>query len=54
MIELENPIDETIWIEVRGRGQQLLLCAAYRSQFSDFDFWTRLSLVSSQITLFEL
>ena len=41
--ELEKPLDETIWVEVRGRGQTFLLCSAYRSQFSDSEFWTRFS-----------
>ena len=39
--EYENPIDETLWVEVRGRGQKFLLCCAYRSNFSDADFWAR-------------
>ena len=39
--EFENPIDETVWIEIRGKGQTFLLCCAYRSQYSEADFWTR-------------
>ena len=41
--EFENPFDETIWLEIRGRGLNFLLCTAYRSDFSDDNFWTRLS-----------
>jgi hypothetical protein len=32
---LENDADETIWINVRVRGQTFLLCNAYRPEWTD-------------------
>ena len=41
--ELENPIDETVWVEVRAKGQTFLLCHSYRPPNSDVNYWTRLN-----------
>ena len=40
---LENDADETIWINVRARGQTFLLCKANRPEWTDSEYWTRLS-----------
>ena len=32
---LENDADETIWINVRARGQTFLLCNTYRPEWMD-------------------
>ena len=39
---LENHIDETIWVEIRGKGQTFLLCCTYRSEWSGVEYYTRL------------
>ena len=39
--ELENYIDETLWVEIRGNGLSFLLCNTYRSDFSDGQYWAR-------------
>ena len=41
--ELENNLDETIWVEIRSKGQSFLLCNTYRSPCTDIDYWTRLT-----------
>ena len=41
--ELENNLDETIWVEIRSKGQSVLLCNTYRSPCTDIDYWTRLT-----------
>ena len=41
--ELENHVDETIWVEVRGKGQNFLLCNTYRPEWTDAEYWTRLN-----------
>jgi hypothetical protein len=33
--ELENDIDETIWVEVHAKGHSFLLCNTYRSEWTD-------------------
>ena len=40
---LENDADETIWINIRARCQTFLLCNAYRPEWTDSEYWTRLS-----------
>ncbi len=42
-LELENPIDEIIWVEIHAKGNNFLLCHAYRPPNYDSDFWTRYS-----------
>jgi hypothetical protein len=39
--ELENNLDETIWGEIRSKGQSFLLCITYRHSCTDIDYWTR-------------
>jgi hypothetical protein len=41
--DLENDTDETIWLKVRARGQTFLLCNTYRPEWTDNEYWTRLS-----------
>ncbi|XP_063408362.1 uncharacterized protein LOC134691483 [Mytilus trossulus] len=41
--ELENPFDETLWVEIRAKGQNFLLCHSYRPSNADTDFWARLN-----------
>ena len=40
---LENDIDETIWVEVKARGQSFLLCNTYRPEWTDQGYWGRLN-----------
>ena len=35
---LENDADETIWINVRVRGQTFILCNAYRPEWTDNEY----------------
>ena len=35
---LENDADETIWINVRARGQTFLLCNTYRPEWMDNEY----------------
>lgn len=35
-------MDETIWVEIRGKGQHFLLCNTYRPEWTDAGYWTRL------------
>jgi hypothetical protein len=41
--ELENHIDESIWVEIQGTGTRFLLCSTYRPEWTDADYWTRLN-----------
>lgn len=43
--ELENSIDETIWVEINAnyKGKSFLLCNSYRAQWTDPDYWYRLT-----------
>jgi hypothetical protein len=41
--ELENNLDETIWVEIRSKGQSFLFCYTYRSPCTYIDYWTRLA-----------
>jgi hypothetical protein len=34
--ELENDIDETIWVEVHAKGHSFLLCNTYRPEWTGF------------------
>ena len=43
--ELENNLDETIWVEIRSKGQSFLLHSTYRSPCTDIDYWTRLTYI---------
>jgi hypothetical protein len=31
--ELENSIDETLWVEINAKGLSFLVCNTYRAQF---------------------
>ena len=39
--ELENHVDESIWVEIRGKGQHFLLCCTYRPEWTDIEYWAR-------------
>ena len=41
--ELENHSDESIWVEIQGKGTRFLLCSTYRPEWTDADYWTRLN-----------
>jgi hypothetical protein len=41
--ELENDIDETIMVEVHAKVHSFLLCNTYRPQWTDTEYWARLS-----------
>ena len=38
--ELENHIDESVWIDIQGKGTTFLLCSTYRPEWTDADYWT--------------
>ena len=41
--DLENETDETVWVKVHTKGQNFLLCCTYRPEWTDTEYWTRLS-----------
>jgi hypothetical protein len=41
--ELENDIDEKIWVEVHANGHSFLLCNTYRPEWTDSEYWVRLN-----------
>lgn len=42
--DLENQSDETLWVEIRAKGQTFLLCNTYRPpESNDGHYWTRLN-----------
>ena len=41
--ELENDVDETIWVEVHAKGHSFLLCSTYRPEWSGAEYWIRLN-----------
>jgi hypothetical protein len=41
--ELENDIDETIMVEVHAKVHSFLLCNTYRPEWTDTEYWARLS-----------
>ena len=43
LCHIENAIDETIWVQVHGKGQSFILCNTYRPPQMDVSYWTRLS-----------
>ena len=43
--ELENHIDETIWVEVHAKDHSFLLCNTYRPEWTDSEYWARLNHV---------
>jgi hypothetical protein len=49
--ELENNLDETIWVEIRSKGQSFLFCYTYRSPCTYIDYWTRLTKGVFQLQL---
>ena len=48
--ELENNLDETIWVEIRSKGQSFFLCNTHRSPCTDIDYRTRIQIYCVQIT----
>jgi hypothetical protein len=36
--ELENSIDETLWVEINAKGQSFLVCNTYWAQWTDPDY----------------
>ena len=34
---------DSIWVEIRGKGQNFLLCNTYRPEWMDSEYWTRLN-----------
>jgi hypothetical protein len=41
--ELENDIDEKIWVEVHAKGHSFLLCNTYRHEWTDSEHWACLN-----------
>ena len=41
--ELENNFDETLWVEIHAKGLSFLVCNTYRPQWTDINYWTRLT-----------
>ena len=36
--ELDNTIDEILWVEINANGQSFLVCNTYRAQWTDPDY----------------
>ena len=44
IIQLENNLDESLWVQIHAKGQSvLLLCNTYRPQWTDNEYWSRLT-----------
>ena len=43
-VELEANLDESLWIQIRHKGESLLLCNAYRPPNTPVNFWNRLNV----------
>ena len=41
--ELENDIDETIWVEVHAKVHSFIVCNTYRPEWTDSEYWARLN-----------
>jgi hypothetical protein len=41
--QIKQIIDESIWVEIQGKGTTFLLCSTYRPEWTDADYWTRLN-----------
>jgi hypothetical protein len=50
--ELENSIDETLWVEINAKGQSFLVCNTYWAQWTDPDYWNRLMYAIELATQF--
>jgi hypothetical protein len=43
IIQLENNLDENLWVQIHAKGQSFLLCNTYHSQWTDNEYWSRLT-----------
>jgi hypothetical protein len=44
IIQLENNLNESLWVQIHTKGQSFLLCNAYRPQWTRRDeYWSRLT-----------
>ena len=50
--ELENSIDETLWVEINAKGLSFLVCNTYRAQLTDPYYWNRLMYAIELATQF--
>jgi hypothetical protein len=50
--ELDNSIDETLWVEINAKDQSFLVCNTYRAQWTDPDYWNRLMCAIELATQF--
>ena len=41
--QLENDIDETIWVEVHAKVHSFIVCNTNRSEWTDSEYWARLN-----------
>jgi hypothetical protein len=38
-----NNLDESLWVQIHAKGQSFLLCNTYRPQWTDNEYWSRLT-----------
>ena len=50
--ELENSIDETLWVAINAKGQSFVVCNTYRAQWTDPEYWNRLMYAIKLATQF--
>jgi len=41
--QLENNVDESLWVQIHAKGQSFLLGNTYRPQWTDNEYWSRLT-----------
>jgi hypothetical protein len=50
--ELDNSIDETLWVDINAKDQSFLVCNTHRAQWTDPDYWNRLMCAIELATQF--
>ena len=43
IIQLENNLDESLWVQIHEKGQSFLLCNTVCPQWTDNEYWSRLT-----------
>ena len=51
IIQLENNLDESLWVQIHAKGQSFLLCNTYRPQWTDNEYWSRLTHANENIVI---
>jgi hypothetical protein len=43
IIQLENNLDEILWVQIHAKGQSFRLCNTYCPQWTDNEYWSRVT-----------